>query len=77
MSYHSKRLSLTVTKQLTPWSFVAHPPVIYAEGDYDVVIPASTAAGFYVIRVGLFGEDAVYGCSQPFEVVPQGEELWN
>ncbi|CAN0212948.1 unnamed protein product [Ascophyllum nodosum] len=47
------------------------------QGDYNVIIPATTAAGFYVIRVGLFGEDSVYGCSEPFEVVAPGDELWN
>ena len=52
-------------------------PVIYTEGDYNVIIPASTPTGLYVIRVGLFGEDSVYGCSEPFEVVLPGEELWN
>lgn len=48
-----------------------------AEGDYDVVIPESTSAGVYVIRVGVFGDDSVYGCSEPFEVVAPGENLWN
>ena len=52
-------------------------PMIFTEGDYNVIIPATTAAGFYVIRVGLFGEDSVYGCSEPFEVVAPGDELWN
>ncbi|CAN0212817.1 unnamed protein product [Ascophyllum nodosum] len=47
------------------------------QGDYNVIIPASTPTGFYVIRVGLFGEDSVYGCSEPFEVVSPGDELWN
>ena len=51
--------------------------MIFTEGDYNVIIPATTAAGFYVIRVGLFGEDSVYGCSELFEVVAPGDELWN
>lgn len=43
------------------------PVRISAEGDYDVVIPAS-AEGMYKIRVGLFGDDSVYACSEAFEV---------
>lgn len=51
-------------------------PLLYAEGDYNVIIPASTPVGLYVIGVGVFGDETVYGCSEPFEVVEQGEELW-
>ncbi|CAM9650948.1 unnamed protein product [Pylaiella littoralis] len=39
------------------------------QGDYDIVIPQDTAVGMYKIRVGLFGADDVYGCSEAFEVV--------
>ena len=56
--------------------FPAAPPLC-AEGDYDVTIPESTPVGLYVIRVGVFGDDSIYGCSEPFEVVAPGEDLWN
>lgn len=41
-----------------------------AVGDYDVVIPEDTPAGDYSIRVGVFEEDSLYGCSGAFEVEP-------
>lgn len=45
-------------------------------GDYDVVLPQTTSPGFYKIRVGLFGDDAVYACSEAFEIVEMGDDLW-
>lgn len=33
----------------------------------------------YSIRVGVFGDDSVYACSEPFEIEAAGEggdELW-
>lgn len=38
-------------------------------GDYNVVMPESTPGGKYKIRVGLFGDDSVYACSETFEVL--------
>eukprot|EP00903_Cladosiphon_okamuranus_P010794 g10199.t1 len=47
-----------------------------SQGDYDVTIPVNSEAGMYKIRVGVFGDDSVYACSEPFEIVPAGEDLW-
>lgn len=46
---------------------------IGAGGDYDVVIPEGTPSGLYTIRVGEFEDDAVFGCSDPFEVVDEDD----
>ncbi|CAM9810534.1 unnamed protein product [Ectocarpus sp. 8 AP-2014] len=40
-----------------------------SQGDYDVVIPSGTESGMYSIRVGVFEDDDVYGCSDSFEIV--------
>ncbi|CAM9132063.1 unnamed protein product [Ectocarpus fasciculatus] len=40
-----------------------------SQGDYDVIIPSGTESGMYSIRVGVFENEAVYGCSDSFEVV--------
>lgn len=40
-----------------------------SEGDYDVVIPSSTESGMFSIRVGVFEDDEVYGCSDSFEII--------
>lgn len=53
-----------------------HMLVDGAAGDYDVVLPQTTSPGFYKIRVGLFGDDAVYACSEAFEIVEMGDDLW-
>ncbi|CAM9309180.1 unnamed protein product [Sphacelaria rigidula] len=45
-------------------------------GNYDVVIPSDTEPGLYKVRVGLFGDDSVYDCSDTFEVMEMGEDLW-
>lgn len=47
-----------------------------AEGDYNIIVPSDTAAGMYKIRVGLFGDDSVFGCSETFEIVPPGNNYW-
>lgn len=47
-----------------------------AEGDYDALIPRGTEEGTYKIRVGLFLDDLVYGCSEPFRILPADDELW-
>ncbi|CAN0146176.1 unnamed protein product [Scytosiphon promiscuus] len=47
-----------------------------SQGDYDIVIPAEAEAGEYQIRVGVFGNDAVYACSPSFEVMASGSSLW-
>ncbi|CAM9959114.1 unnamed protein product, partial [Scytosiphon promiscuus] len=39
------------------------------EGDYDIVIPAEAETGDYKIRVGVFGDDSVYACSESFQVM--------
>lgn len=39
-------------------------------GDYDVSIPEDTPVGQYAIRVGVFEDDTVFGCSGTFEVEP-------
>lgn len=38
-------------------------------GDYDVEIPEDTEDGEYKVRVGLFENDELYGCSGTFEIV--------
>lgn len=48
----------------------------YAEGDYNVIVPSDTAAGMYKIRVGLFGDQSVFACSDSFEVMPPGTNFW-
>lgn len=37
-------------------------------GDYDALIPLGTDPGVYSIRVGLFEDDSVFGCSEPFDI---------
>lgn len=37
-------------------------------GDYDVQIPCDTEDGEYRIRVGRFEDDALFGCSDKFEI---------
>lgn len=44
------------------------------EGDYDVEIPFDTPSGMYSIRVGVFDDDTVFGCSDEFEVVSEDDE---
>lgn len=46
------------------------------QGDYNVVVPSTTSAGMYKIRVGLFGDDSVFACSDSFEVMPTGTNYW-
>ena len=46
------------------------------EGDYNIIVPADTDAGMYKVRVGLFGDDSVFACSDAFEIMPEGEILW-
>lgn len=41
-----------------------------------MAIPASTESGMYRIRVGLFGEDDLFACSQEFEIGQEGDALW-
>lgn len=38
-------------------------------GDYDVDIPEDTESGMYKIRVGRFEDEALFGCSDTFEIV--------
>lgn len=38
-----------------------------------MVIPEGTQPGLYSIRVGEFEDDAVFGCSDAFEVVSDGD----
>lgn len=42
---------------------------VFVAGDYDVVIPQDIQAAMYSIRVGLFSDDSVFGCSGTFSVV--------
>lgn len=42
-------------------------------GDYDITLPDDTAPGEYKIRVGLFEDQDVFGCSGTFEVVDEGD----
>lgn len=42
-------------------------------GDYDVTLPDSTSPGEYKIRVGLFEDSDLFGCSETFEVVDEGQ----
>lgn len=44
----------------------------WTEGDYDVEIPEDTASGEYSIRVGVYEDDSVFGCSDVFEIVAEG-----
>ena len=39
-------------------------------------MPSDTSAGMYRIRVGIFGDESVYACSESFEVMPPGENYW-
>eukprot|EP00752_Nemacystus_decipiens_P014646 g13043.t1 len=41
-------------------------------GDYDVEIPDTVTGGRYVIRVGRFEDDSLYGCSAVFEISGSG-----
>lgn len=34
-----------------------------------MVIPSGTESGMYSIRVGVFENDDVYGCSESFEIM--------
>lgn len=43
-------------------------------GDYDVVIPEDTPDGEYKIRVGLFGTDELFACSDTFDVEEVGDD---
>jgi len=43
-------------------------------GNYDVWIPEDTPEGTYSIRVGLFDNDALFGCSDDFEIVNDDED---
>lgn len=45
------------------------------EGDYNIQIPSETTDGMYKIRVGVFGDDSVYGCSDAFEVVSRDDNV--
>lgn len=63
-----------------PCAMPVPPPGVRAStcrtgGDYDVTIPDTTESGMYKIRVGVFGDDSVYDCSEAFEVY--GEGSWN
>ncbi|CAB1114811.1 unnamed protein product [Ectocarpus sp. CCAP 1310/34] len=40
-----------------------------SQGDYDVVIPSDTESGMYSIRVGVFEDPDVFGCSDSFEII--------
>lgn len=42
-------------------------------GDYDIILPDETAPGEYKIRVGLFEDEDLFGCSGTFEVVGDGD----
>lgn len=43
-------------------------------GDYDVVIPGDVDSGDYKIRVGLFDDDELYGCSGTFAIVADDDD---
>lgn len=45
---------------------VSHSPG--PDGNYDVRIPQEMEGGFYSIRIGLFDNDSLFGCSPMFEV---------
>ncbi|CAM9545282.1 unnamed protein product [Sphacelaria rigidula] len=44
-------------------------------GNYDIVMPTVEQAGMYSIRVGVFGDDSVYACSEEFEVFPSSNSM--
>lgn len=66
---------------LTPFSpipcFPASFVLLLKVGDYDVLIPQRTPGGMYRIRVGVFADDTVFGCSVPFEVIPLPADKWS
>ncbi|CAM9425643.1 unnamed protein product, partial [Laminaria digitata] len=43
-------------------------------GDYNVIIPEDTVSGLYQIRVGLYENMELFGCSGSFAVVSEGDE---
>lgn len=57
---------------LSPFPAAANSSLATEEGDYDVEIPSDAPSGMYSVRVGVFEDDSVYGCSGEFEIV--GEE---
>lgn len=67
-----RQIPLSITVSFFP-CFDFPPPLLVrnhgAAGDYNVIIPVDAPAGYYSIRVGLFNDDAVYDCSDTFEVV--------
>eukprot|EP00904_Undaria_pinnatifida_P002476 jgi/Undpi1/12229/HiC_scaffold_5.g01905.m1 len=46
-------------------------------GDYDVVLPEEIASGEYKIRVGLFEDEELFGCSGTFEIVSDDDDVYS
>ena len=44
-------------------------------GDYDVTIPEDVMSGYYRIRVGVFEDDEVFDCSEPFDIINDDEPM--
>lgn len=48
--------------------------MFFAAGDYNVIIPEDTVSGLYQIRVGLYENMELFGCSGSFAVVSEVDE---
>eukprot|EP00903_Cladosiphon_okamuranus_P013643 g12707.t1 len=44
-------------------------------GDYDVEIPDEISTGMYSIRVGRFEDDDLFGCSEPFMIEGNDDDM--